>query len=152
MIKLEKPQLCFLQETKCSSDTLERILSKAWIGCQTVAVDASGASGGLAIAWDAKVLSLSDFHASHHFIQANFHLLGTNMHGLLSNVYFPQDARKKVELLCTIETLNSHRKHPLHRRRRLQHDHQTGGKVGQKKHIGPGNEQLQRLHQQCLSH
>eukprot|EP00253_Pinus_taeda_P027023 PITA_27023 len=113
MIKMEKPQICFLQETKCNSDTLERILSKAWIGCQTVAVDASGSSGGLSIAWDAKVLSLTDFHASHHFIQANFHLLGTNMHGLLSNVYFPQYARKKADLLNTIESLNSHRIHSL---------------------------------------
>lgn len=68
MIKMEKPQICFLQETKCNSSTLESILSKAWLGCQMVAVDASGASGGLAIAWNTRALTLSDFHASHHFI------------------------------------------------------------------------------------
>lgn len=113
MITMEKPQISFLQETKCNSSTLESILSKAWPRCQTVVVDGSRASGGLAIAWDSKALSLSDVHASHHFIQATFHLISTNIHGLLSNVYFPQDARKKEDLLKTIEALNNHRTHPL---------------------------------------
>eukprot|EP00253_Pinus_taeda_P019202 PITA_19202 len=49
---MENPQMCFLQETKCNSTTLGRILSKAWPGCRSVAVDATGASGGLAIAWN----------------------------------------------------------------------------------------------------
>jgi len=89
MIKLEKPQMCFLQETKCNSITLGNILSKAWPGCRSVAVDASGASGELAIAWNTQAVTLTDFHASHHLIQAEFHILGTNIHGNLSNVYFP---------------------------------------------------------------
>jgi len=113
MIKMEKPQLCFLQETKCNNTTLRSILSKAWPGCQSVVVDASGASGGLAIAWNTQVLTLSDFHASHHLIQATFHILGTNIHGNLSNVYFPQDAGHKIALLNTIEALNNNRLHPL---------------------------------------
>lgn len=41
-----------MQETKCSTNTLESILSKAWAGCQTITVDATGALGGLAIAWN----------------------------------------------------------------------------------------------------
>jgi len=76
-------------------------------------VDASGASGGLAIAWNTQALTLSDFHASHHLIQAAFHILGTNIHGNLSNVYFPQEAGNKIALLNTIEALNINRRHPL---------------------------------------
>eukprot|EP00253_Pinus_taeda_P021628 PITA_21628 len=113
MIKMEKPQICFLQETKCNSSTLGSILSKAWPGCNSVAVDASGASGGLAIAWNTRELTLSDFHASHHFIQATFHILGTNIHGHLSNVYFPQEAGNKSDLLNTIGALNNNKMHPL---------------------------------------
>jgi len=113
MIKKEKPQMCFLQETKCNSTTLGSILSKAWPGCSSVAVDASGASGGLAIAWNTQAVSLSDFHAAHHLIQATFHILGTNIYGNLSNVYFPQDTRSKVVLLDTIEALSSSRRYPL---------------------------------------
>eukprot|EP00253_Pinus_taeda_P003536 PITA_03536 len=47
MIKQEQPQIFFLQETKCNSNTLGNILSKAWPGCHSVVVDASGASEGL---------------------------------------------------------------------------------------------------------
>lgn len=113
MIKMEKPQMCFLQETKCNSSTLGDILSKAWPGCRSVAVDAMGASGGLAIAWNSQAVTLTDFHASHHLIQAVFHILGTNIHGNLSNVYFPQDIGSEIRLLDTIEALNNNRSHPL---------------------------------------
>eukprot|EP00253_Pinus_taeda_P014977 PITA_14977 len=44
MIKQEQPQICFLQETKCNSSTLGNILSRAWPGSNSVAVDASGTS------------------------------------------------------------------------------------------------------------
>jgi len=113
MIKTEKPQMCFLQETKCNSITLGNILTKAWPGCRSVAVDASGASGGLVIAWNSQEVTLSDFHASHHLIQAEFHIRGTNIHGNLSNVYFPQDTGRKIALLETIETLNGNRRFSL---------------------------------------
>lgn len=113
MIKMEKPQICFLQETKCNSSTIDSIFAKAWPGSQTAAVDASGALGGLAIAWNTQAIALSDLHASHHFIQAAFHMLGTNIHGNLTNVYFPQDSGSKMALLDTIEALNNNRRHPL---------------------------------------
>lgn len=110
---MEKQQICFLQEMKCNSSTLGSILSRAWPGCQSVAVDASGASGGLAIAWNMQALTLSNFHASHHIIQATFHIIGTNIHGHLINFYFPQEARNKIALLNTREALNLNRMHPL---------------------------------------
>ena len=77
--------MVFLQETKCSSKTFELILAKARANCHSVSVDASG---GLAILWDPQILSLYDFHASHFCIKTTFHLLGTNIHGHLTNVYF----------------------------------------------------------------
>eukprot|EP00253_Pinus_taeda_P021027 PITA_21027 len=110
---MERPQMCFLQEMKSNSATLGRILSKAWPGCRLVAVDATGASGGLAIAWNTQEITLTDFHASHHLIQAAFHILGTNINGNLSNVYFPQDAGSKKALLDTIEALSRNMQHPL---------------------------------------
>ena len=50
MIQKERPNILFLQETKCNSEMIGSILSKAWPNCSSVAVDASGTSGGLAIA------------------------------------------------------------------------------------------------------
>ena len=76
-------------------------------------MDASGFSGGLAIAWDTQSIALSNFHAAHYLIQATFHPIGSNIHGHLSNIYFPQDQARKIALLNTMEILNSHRTYPL---------------------------------------
>lgn len=78
-----------------------------------MAVDASRASGGLAIAWNPQAIAPSDIHASHHIIQASFHILGTKIHGHLTNVYFPQEAGSKMALLDTIEALSLYKFHPL---------------------------------------
>ena len=76
-------------------------------------MDTSGVLGGLAIAWNSQEIMLSYFHASHHIIQATFHIIGTNIHGHLTNIYFPQEAGNKIALLNTIEVLNLHKVHPL---------------------------------------
>lgn len=113
MIKLEKPAIVFLQETKSTNVLLEKILRKAWPGSRSVSVDAIGASGGLAIVWNLQTLTLQDFHASRNFIQATFHILGMELHGLLTNTYFPQDLHKKLEVLEALTALNATRQHPL---------------------------------------
>eukprot|EP00253_Pinus_taeda_P029770 PITA_29770 len=72
----EQPAILFLQETKCSLNFLERAAAKAWAGGQVTAVEAQGASGGLAILWDARKIQLNNIHANKSFIQASFHLMG----------------------------------------------------------------------------
>jgi len=76
-------------------------------------VDASRASRGLAIAWDTQTILLANFHANHNLIQATFHVIGTNIHAHLTNVYFPQDATNKLALLNTVARINSTKAHPL---------------------------------------
>lgn len=113
LIQQEKPSIFFLQETKSSNTAIEKVRNKIWAGSSALSVDASGASGGLAILWNPKTLSLNDFHATHHLIQASFHLIGTNIHGHLSNVYFLQNIQQKLDLLETISILNENRQYPL---------------------------------------
>ena len=105
--------MIFLQEMKCNRKMLELIMAKAWANSRSVSVDASGASEGLAIIWDPQILSLYDFHASHFCIQTTFHLLGTNIHGHLTNVYFLQETHMKLDLLNTLTDLNSMRRFSL---------------------------------------
>ena len=88
-------------------------VAKAWAGCPTVIVDATCASGGLAIAWNNQHISLTNFYALDHFIHAMFHLIDTNIHGNLTNVYFPQESTQKIKKLETLEILNAPRTHPL---------------------------------------
>eukprot|EP00253_Pinus_taeda_P028403 PITA_28403 len=113
MIMQEKPQVLFLQETKCNSNVLDKIVSKVWPGGLCVALDSDGASGGLAILWDNRTIQLNNVHANKNFIQAKFHILGTNLHGLLTNVYFTQEVVYKEEILNSLSAINSDRRHPL---------------------------------------
>jgi len=113
MLQQEKPQIILLQEIKCNSTTLDQILAKVWPGSKEVEVEAMGASRGLPIVWDDRAITLTNIHASKHFIQAKFHLTGTNVHGHLTNVYFPQEATNKVDTLNTLSQINSERSHPL---------------------------------------
>eukprot|EP00253_Pinus_taeda_P016454 PITA_16454 len=109
----EKPTILFLQETKCNLTFLEKTAAKAWPGGKVTAVEAQGASGGLAILWDAGKIQLQNIHANKHFIQEIFHLLGTNIYGHITNVYFPQESQQKAEILETISHLNLDRSYPL---------------------------------------
>lgn len=87
MLIEEKPAILFLQETKCNQVVLEKVAAKVWLGGGLVtAVDAQGASGGLAILWDARTIHLGNIHANKNFIQATFHLIGTNILGHITNV------------------------------------------------------------------
>jgi len=113
MIQSEKPAVVFLQETKSTNTAIERLFNKAWSGSQSVSTDAMGASGGLSMAWNPQILQLQDFHATRHFIQATFHLIGTDIHGHLTNTYFPQDQQLKLKALETLTSLNSSRRYPL---------------------------------------
>eukprot|EP00253_Pinus_taeda_P005412 PITA_05412 len=82
-------------------------------GGQVTTVDAQGASGGLAILWDAGKIQLNNMNANKNFIQAEFHIIGTNIHGHLTNVYFPQEGPQKAAILANISQLNNGRRHPL---------------------------------------
>jgi len=113
LIIQEKPAIAFLQETKSSSTVIDRLSNKIWAGCSSISVDASGASGGLAILWNPQIVFLDNFHATLHLIQATFHLIGTNIHGHITNVYFPQTIQQKLDLLDTISSLNENRHFPL---------------------------------------
>lgn len=49
-IRPDKPSIFFMQETKCISSTFHSILSRLWLGYNTIDVNEIGASRGLEIA------------------------------------------------------------------------------------------------------
>ena len=50
-IKMEKPDVLYLQETKCSFEKMMRIGLKVWKGSRVMAIDSVGMRGGIAILW-----------------------------------------------------------------------------------------------------
>ena len=48
-LKKEKIDILFLQETKCKSETFDKLGHIIWKGCKAMEVDAMGMEGGMTI-------------------------------------------------------------------------------------------------------
>jgi hypothetical protein len=57
------------------------------------------ASGSLAITWNPSKIILNDFTTTRNSISTSFHLIGTDVHGFITNVYGPQTSDQKINLL-----------------------------------------------------
>ena len=86
-IQLERPAILFLQETKCSSEELEIFHRLFWKGARAVAIDVAGMAGRLGMLWNLNMVSLTNICASHHLISTCFHILGSAVKGVITNVY-----------------------------------------------------------------
>ena len=54
-----------------------------------MALDANGAIGGLSILWNPNLATNSIFVASRNMLSSYFHILGTSVWGVITNVYGP---------------------------------------------------------------
>ena len=106
-IDRDKSGIIFLQETKCSGEELASIAQKVWKGCESVAVDARGAAGGLGTLWNPCVVLLSGFPATTCTLSADFHILGTRIRGVISNVYGPPRPEQKPAFLESLMNLKA---------------------------------------------
>jgi len=105
-ISMEKPAVFLLQETKCSAEEISRIGPQAWRGCSVAAVDALGASGGLAILWDPNQVRLLNFLSTRRSISADFVVVGAGGNGHLTNVYGPTALGEKSDFLKSLEWIH----------------------------------------------
>ena len=94
-----------LQETKSNSTSLDSIFSKLWKGSQSISVDSIGASGGLTIVWNPLEVVLHNFSATRCSITTNFHILGTVVHGRITNVYGTHLPIQKTVFLSFLQWL-----------------------------------------------
>ena len=95
-----------MQETKCSETDLKSIGGKVWKGCETVAVDAKKADGGIGILWNPKEVFLYNFSATQYSLAAVFHILGTGIRGFMTNVYGPLREKQKMQFLDSLRMIN----------------------------------------------
>ena len=91
-IERDKSGIVFLQETKCLGEELASIAKKVWKGFESIAIDARGATGGMGILWNPQEVHLSGFLATPCTLTADFHIIGTRIRGVISNVYGPPRA------------------------------------------------------------
>ena len=96
---MEKLAIFFLQETKCSSEDLVNFGKHFWKGAKIMALDATRVAGGLGILWNPNLVSISNFAASRNMLSACFHVLGTSVRGVITNVYGPFQLVRKPTFL-----------------------------------------------------
>ena len=88
-VKQEKPDVIFSQETKCSSEVMEKLGHKIWKGSKVMAIDAARMEGGLAILWQPNSIDLSKWRYNNFSLTAKFKSLDSGTKGTLVNVYGP---------------------------------------------------------------
>ena len=104
-IQQDKPSILMLQETKPNSTTLNSLIHRLWKGSQCIFVDSIGASGGLTIVWNPLEVEMDNFLATRCSITASLHILGTVVHGRITNVYGPQLPTQKTTFLVFLQWL-----------------------------------------------
>ena len=97
--------IVFLQETKCSGEELRNYSKCFWKGVETVALDASGATRGMGILWNLNLVNLTNFMASRNMLLARFHILGTSIRGVITNVYGPFQLARKTTFSDEIRSM-----------------------------------------------
>jgi len=86
IILVETPDVVLLQETKCTSEDMDRLLPYCWKR-GVASVDATGTAGGLAILWNTNIVLMNNFCATKWSITAEYRLIGSNWPGHLTCVY-----------------------------------------------------------------
>ena len=105
-VKQEKPDVLFLQETKCNSEVMEKWGHKIWKGSRVMVIDASGMPRGLAILWNPNSICLSEWRANHFSLITNFTILETGAKGTLVNVYGTSSFPHKTAFLNFLTWMN----------------------------------------------
>ena len=89
---------------------MQYIRQKIWKGSQVMALDVDGMKGGIAILWQAREVDLMGWRAGHFSLEDDFQILGTEIKGMIVNIYglsgFPQKQAffHHLRWLCEKET------------------------------------------------
>jgi exonuclease III len=107
LIIVETPDIVLLQETKCTSEDIDRLLPYCWRQGRAASIDATGTTGGLTILWNTNVVLMENFFTTKWSITADYRLIGSNKPGHLTNVYGPATPRDKQAFLKSLSYLSS---------------------------------------------
>jgi exonuclease III len=60
----EKPDILFLQETKCASTIAEALFARCWRHNECIFNDSNGVAGGIVILWNPTTITLDGFYST----------------------------------------------------------------------------------------
>ena len=109
-IKEEKPDMVFIQETKCSMDKIREIHNKWLIKYEYLEVKENKSVQGILTLWDPQKFGILDAEASMNYLSLLCQPLGDQKIYMITNVYGPQKQEYKLKLLTSLEELRA--RHP----------------------------------------
>jgi exonuclease III len=99
LIIAEQPEVLFLQETKCSSEDIDKLIPKCWKQGAAMSIYATRTAGGLTIMWNTNAIIMENFSGTKWAIKVDYRLIGSNKPGHLINVYGLANPRDKHDFL-----------------------------------------------------
>jgi ribonuclease HI/exonuclease III len=104
ILKSSEASILLLQETKMGQQEVLRTLSKVWKGCQGVAGNSRGASGGICTLWDSSRIDMISTHICMHWIHTKVHHKSTGCQVSIFNIYAPQILGEKIQCWDSLQT------------------------------------------------
>jgi exonuclease III len=104
-LRKEQPDLCFIQETKCTLDRMEIISKKQWSKYKISVVEIQQMAGGILTLWNPHSENLLEAKARRHTLFVNMQIIGNTTEILYTNVYGPQVMEEKKRMLLDLENL-----------------------------------------------
>jgi len=104
-IKEEKPDMVFIQETKCSVDKIREIHSKWLVKYEYLEVKENNTAGGILTLWNPKKFGILAAEASRNHLSMVIQPLGGKECYMITNVYGPQHLEDKLRLITSLEEL-----------------------------------------------
>ena len=105
-IQTERLVVICVQETKCSEHRLLETWRKAWRNYEGVGIYAYREVWGLVILCNPEKISLAGFLSSQTSLLVEFHVVGTSIRGVMTNVYGPHTTTQKVGFIKTLWKIN----------------------------------------------
>eukprot|EP00253_Pinus_taeda_P028088 PITA_28088 len=104
-IQKYKPEIMFLQETKCSGSNINNLCRKLGRNMEVLENASQGREGGLATIWDTKEIQMLSVEANKHFMAVEFQPIGNSGSFLCINIYSPQKLEDKINFLDALTRL-----------------------------------------------
>ena len=106
-LRVEKPQVMLIQETKVSMGKLETILKTFKPYYEVMALDARGTVGGITIVWNLVEVTTDNWVALSRSLTGRFRQIGTKKYLGIMAVYDPHIQGEQATFLTSIRNLRN---------------------------------------------
>jgi exonuclease III len=111
LILVETLDIVLLQETKCTSEDMDRLLPYCWRQGRAVSIDATGMAGGVSILWNTNAVLMEKFYTTRWSIITEYKLIDSNKPRHLTSVYGLASPRDKQAFLRSLRHLSNLTEH-----------------------------------------